>query len=42
MTNSSDAFETSSPSGLPEVLDRPHRPINMVAGTIGHFVEWYD
>ena len=52
MTNSSDAFETSSPSGLPEGSDRvtedelieaiPHRPINMVAGTIGHFVEWYD
>jgi MHS family alpha-ketoglutarate permease-like MFS transporter len=42
MTNSSDAFETSSPSGLPEVLHRPHRPVNMVAGTIGHFVEWYD
>jgi MFS family permease len=52
MTNSSDAFETSSPSGLPEGSDRvtedglieaiPHRPINMAAGTIGHFVEWYD
>ena len=42
MTNSSDAVETSSPSGLPEVLHRPHRPVNMVAGTIGHFVEWYD
>ena len=42
MTNSSDAFKTSSPSGLPEVLHRPHRPVNMVAGTIGHFVEWYD
>ena len=42
MTNSSDAFETSSSSGLPEVLHRPHRPVNMVAGTIGHFVEWYD
>src|SRR5215208_6044488 len=42
MTNSSDAFKTSSPSGLPEVLHRPHRPVNMAAGTIGHFVEWYD
>jgi MHS family alpha-ketoglutarate permease-like MFS transporter len=42
MTNSSDAFDTSSPSRLREVLDRPHRPVNMVAGTIGHFVEWYD
>ena len=42
MTNPSDAFDTPNPSGLPEVLDRPHRPVNMVAGTIGHFVEWYD
>ena len=41
-TNSPDASGTSSPPGLPEVLNRPHRPINMVAGTIGHFVEWYD
>ncbi|WP_308467175.1 hypothetical protein [Rathayibacter soli] len=22
--------------------DRSERPINMIAGTIGHFVEWYD
>src|SRR5690349_13960725 len=41
-TNSSDAFGTSSPPGLPEVLQHPRRPVNMVAGTIGHFVEWYD
>jgi MHS family alpha-ketoglutarate permease-like MFS transporter len=26
--------------GLIEAI--PHRPINMAAGTIGHFVEWYD
>ncbi len=42
MTNSQDAFGTSTPAELPEGSDRPHRPINMVAGTIGHFVEWYD
>jgi MFS transporter, MHS family, alpha-ketoglutarate permease len=41
-TNSPDASGTSSPPGLDEVLNRPRRPINMLAGTIGHFVEWYD
>ena len=41
-TNSPDAFETSSPPGLSEVLNHPRRPVNMLAGTIGHFVEWYD
>ena len=42
-TNSPDDFGTPSPPDLSEVvLNRPHRPINMVAGTIGHFVEWYD
>jgi MFS transporter, MHS family, alpha-ketoglutarate permease len=41
-TNSPDASGTSSPPGLSEVLNRPHHPVNMVAGTIGHFVEWYD
>src|SRR4051812_22673160 len=41
MTNSPGPFETSGPSG-PAVVERPRRPINMVAGTIGHFVEWYD
>lgn len=41
-TNSPDAAGTSDPPGLTEVLDRPRRPVNMVAGTIGHFVEWYD
>lgn len=24
------------------MTDRPRRPINLIAGTIGHFVEWYD
>src|ERR1044072_276621 len=41
-TSSPDASGTSVPPELSEVLNRPHRPINMVAGTIGHFVEWYD
>jgi MHS family alpha-ketoglutarate permease-like MFS transporter len=41
-TNSPDASGTSSPPELSEVLNRPHHPVNMVAGTIGHFVEWYD
>src|SRR5437764_8838356 len=41
-TSSPDASGTSSPPVLSEVLNRPRRPINMVAGTIGHFVEWYD
>src|SRR5919112_4148090 len=42
MTNSSDTFGAPSPSGRPEGPDRQHRRINMWAGTIGHFVEWYD
>jgi len=42
MTNSSDAFDTSGSSNKPVVAQRPRRPINLVAGTIGHFVEWYD
>src|SRR6478752_7490757 len=42
MTSPGDAVGTSNPSGPPEPLNHPRRPINMVAGTIGHFVEWYD
>jgi MFS family permease len=42
MTNSQDAFDPSTPAELPGGADHPTRPINMVAGTIGHFVEWYD
>jgi len=41
-TNSPDVSGTSSPPELSEVLDRPRRSVNLVAGTIGHFVEWYD
>src|SRR5205823_13503271 len=42
MNNPGDAVGTSNPSGLPEALAPPRRPVNMVAGTVGHFVEWYD
>ncbi len=41
MTNPPIGPEVSDTSGLP-VPNRPHRPVNMLAGTIGHFVEWYD
>lgn len=34
--------EATGPAGPAAVLDRPRRPINLLAGTIGHFVEWYD
>jgi MFS family permease len=42
MTNSRDAFGTANPSEPPGALAHPRRRINMIAGTIGHFVEWYD
>jgi MHS family alpha-ketoglutarate permease-like MFS transporter len=42
MTNSRDPLDTPIPSELPEAPDRRKRPVNLVAGTIGHFVEWYD
>ena len=42
MINPGDAVGTSNPTGPPEPLNHPRRPINMIAGTIGHFVEWYD
>jgi MFS family permease len=42
MTNSRDPLDTPSPSELPGASDRRKRPVNLVAGTIGHFVEWYD
>src|SRR5687767_11717866 len=42
-TNSPDSNGASSPPELTEiVLHHPRRKVNMVAGTIGHFVEWYD
>jgi MHS family alpha-ketoglutarate permease-like MFS transporter len=41
-TNPPDASGASSPPALAEVLHHPRRPVNMLAGTIGHFVEWYD
>ena len=36
MTSPEDTTGTSSP------LTHPRRRVNMIAGTIGHFVEWYD
>ena len=42
MSNPKDEFITSNPEVLEAVLHRKNRPINIIAGTIGHFVEWYD
>ncbi|SDP63833.1 MFS transporter, MHS family, alpha-ketoglutarate permease [Arthrobacter sp. ok909] len=42
MKTSKQAVGSPDLSELSEVSERPHRRINMVAGTIGHFVEWYD
>ena len=42
MTNPKDEFTTYNPAVLEAVLHRKNRPINVIAGTIGHFVEWYD
>ncbi|MEW1821648.1 MFS transporter [Arthrobacter sp. NPDC080031] len=42
MKTSQQAFGSPGASGFAEVSARPRRNVNMVAGTIGHFVEWYD
>jgi MFS family permease len=42
MKTSKEAVGSPDPSELPEAPARPRRTANMVAGTIGHFVEWYD
>lgn len=42
MKTSKEAVGSPDPSELPEVLEHRRRTVNMVAGTIGHFVEWYD
>ncbi|MFX1821943.1 MFS transporter [Pseudarthrobacter sp. CC4] len=42
MKTSKDALDSSGPSEFLEVPEPPRRSVNMVAGTIGHFVEWYD
>ena len=42
MTTSKNPLGTSNVPEPPEALGRPPRPVNMIAGTIGHFVEWYD
>src|SRR6476619_6032365 len=41
MTNPKDEFTTDNPEVLDAVLHRKNRPINVIAGTVGHFVEWY-
>ncbi|MEW1947888.1 MFS transporter [Pseudarthrobacter sp902506025] len=42
MKTSKAALGSADPSAVPEGSQHPRRTINMVAGTIGHFVEWYD
>jgi MFS family permease len=42
MSNPGDAASISNPSEPTIVPAHPQRPVNMLAGTIGHFVEWYD
>ncbi len=42
MKTSKEAVGSPDPSELPEVPEHHRRTVNMVAGTIGHFVEWYD
>ena len=42
MTNPQDEFTADNPEVLDAVLHRKNRPINVIAGTVGHFVEWYD
>jgi MFS family permease len=42
MTNPGDAASISNPSNMTVAPAHAHRPVNMLAGTIGHFVEWYD
>lgn len=43
MTSAADPVGGSNPSSSPPATpDPPRRPINLIAGTLGHFVEWYD
>lgn len=42
MANRADAGGTSTTSESPGVSPHAPRRINLLAGTIGHFVEWYD
>lgn len=42
MKTSKEAVDSSGTSERPEASEHPRRTLNMVAGTIGHFVEWYD
>lgn len=42
MKTSKEAVGSPDTSGRPETSKHPRRTLNLVAGTIGHFVEWYD
>ncbi|BCW48223.1 MFS transporter [Arthrobacter sp. StoSoilB13] len=42
MKTSKEAVDSPGTSERPEASEHPRRTLNMVAGTIGHFVEWYD
>lgn len=43
MTNTRTGVDALNPSEIPGASDSPRpRAINLVAGTVGHFVEWYD
>jgi len=42
MKTSKATFGSPDTSGISDVSLLPRRSVNMVAGTIGHFVEWYD
>ncbi|MEV7662004.1 MFS transporter [Paenarthrobacter sp. NPDC089316] len=42
MKTSNEAVGSPDTSGRPETPKHPRRTLNLVAGTIGHFVEWYD
>ncbi|WP_275779121.1 MFS transporter [Paenarthrobacter sp. Y-19] len=42
MKTSKEAVGSPDTSGRPETSKHPRRTLNLIAGTIGHFVEWYD
>ncbi|MHC8607532.1 MFS transporter [Paenarthrobacter ureafaciens] len=42
MKTSKEAVGSPGTSGRTETSKHPRRTLNLVAGTIGHFVEWYD
>ncbi|MGO4591937.1 MFS transporter [Paenarthrobacter sp. 2TAF44] len=42
MKTSKEALDSPGSSEFPEASEPPRRRVNLIAGTIGHFVEWYD